>query len=47
LWWAVSTTFCGIAYFGILGMFIGPLIFAMAIALVEVSIAPSSNKIIV
>ena len=37
----------GIAYFGILGMFIGPLIFAMAIALVEVSIAPSSKKIIV
>ena len=30
----------GIAYFGILGMFIGPLIFAMAIALVEVSVSP-------
>jgi predicted PurR-regulated permease PerM len=37
----------GITYFGILGMFIGPLIFAMAIALVEVTIAPSSKNIIV
>jgi predicted PurR-regulated permease PerM len=29
----------GIAYFGILGMIIGPLIFAMAIALVEISVS--------
>jgi predicted PurR-regulated permease PerM len=38
----------GIAYFGILGMFIGPLIFAMAIALVQVTIAPprGAKKII-
>lgn len=33
----------GIAYFGILGMFIGPLVFAMAIALVEVCVAPAAS----
>jgi predicted PurR-regulated permease PerM len=33
----------GIAYFGILGMFIGPLVFAMAIALVEVCVSPAPS----
>lgn len=32
----------GIGYFGILGMFIGPLVFAMALALAEVCISPAS-----
>jgi predicted PurR-regulated permease PerM len=31
----------GIGYFGMLGMFIGPLVFAMAIALVEVCVSPA------
>ena len=35
----------GIGYFGILGMFIGPLVFAMAVALVEVSILPVPARI--
>ena len=34
----------GIGYFGILGMFIGPLVFAMAIALVEVCVSPAASK---
>ena len=34
----------GIAYFGILGMFIGPMVFAMAIALLEVCVLPASVK---
>jgi len=33
----------GIGYFGILGMFIGPLIFSMAIALIEVIISPAKS----
>ena len=34
----------GVAYFGILGMFIGPLVFAMAIALVEVCVSPAAPR---
>jgi len=33
----------GIAYFGILGMFIGPLVFAMAIALAKVCVSPAAS----
>src|SRR5688572_12975906 len=33
----------GIAYFGILGMFIGPLVFAMGIALAKVCVSPAAS----
>lgn len=32
----------GISYFGILGMFLGPLVFSMAIALMEFSVSPAA-----
>jgi len=33
----------GIGYFGILGMFLGPLVFAITIALLEFYVSPSAQ----